>query len=123
MIQFTNAQHRARCDDKSGTPVHSWHVPKTDCVPKLRALADETRWRIVDALLAEERTVGELVETLGVSQYNVSKHLRVLRNAGLVVSAKTGKNVRCRVAPQLRARLRKEGQTLDLGCCQFRFAD
>lgn len=103
--------------------MHNCYVPKTDCVPKLRALADDTRWRIVDALLTRERTVGELVGTLGVSQYNVSKHLRVLRRAGIIVSTKAGKNVRCRVAPALRARLRKEGQTLDLGCCQFRFAD
>jgi DNA-binding transcriptional ArsR family regulator len=96
-------------------------VRQTDCIPKLRALADETRWRIVEALLMREMTVGELVELLGVSQYNVSKHLRVLRESGIVVSAKSGKMVRCSVAPDLHARLRKEGRTLDLGCCQFRF--
>jgi DNA-binding transcriptional ArsR family regulator len=98
-------------------------VQQTECIPKLRALADETRWRIVEALLARELTVSDLVESLGVSQYNVSKHLRVLRESGIVVSAKEGKSVRCRVAPDLRARLRKEGRTLDLGCCQFRFGE
>jgi len=101
--------------------VQSAPVRQTECIPKLRALADETRWRIVEALLVEELTVSELVELLGVSQYNVSKHLRILRKSGIVVSAKEGKSVRSGVAPDLRARLRRQGRTLDLGCCQFRF--
>jgi DNA-binding transcriptional ArsR family regulator len=47
-------------------------------------LAEPARRRILDELLGGERTVGELVERLGASQPNVSKHLRVLRDAGLV---------------------------------------
>ncbi len=46
-------------------------------------LADPTRLRLIDALRERERTVGELVELLGISQPAVSKQLRVLRNAGL----------------------------------------
>src|SRR4051812_36430956 len=47
-------------------------------------LADPTRRRILDLLVEEERPVGDLVERLGVSQPGVSKHLKVLREAGLV---------------------------------------
>jgi DNA-binding transcriptional ArsR family regulator len=47
-------------------------------------LAEPTRRRILDLLLAGERTVGELVKRLKLSQPGVSKHLRVLRDAGLV---------------------------------------
>ncbi len=47
-------------------------------------LAEPNRRRILDLLLDDERPVGELVEALAVSQPAVSKHLRVLREAGLV---------------------------------------
>jgi DNA-binding transcriptional ArsR family regulator len=48
------------------------------------ALAEPTRRRILDLLLERERPVGELVRRLKLSQPGVSKHLRVLREAGLV---------------------------------------
>jgi DNA-binding transcriptional ArsR family regulator len=47
-------------------------------------LAEPNRRRILDLLRAAERPVGELVDELEVSQPAVSKHLRVLREAGLV---------------------------------------
>ncbi|GAB3431956.1 ArsR/SmtB family transcription factor [Flindersiella endophytica] len=47
-------------------------------------LAEPTRRRILDLLLERPRAVGELVEQLGISQPGTSKHLRVLRDAGLV---------------------------------------
>jgi DNA-binding transcriptional ArsR family regulator len=48
------------------------------------ALADPTRRQILDLLNERPRLVGELTEQLAVSQPGVSKHLRVLREAGLV---------------------------------------
>src|SRR5256886_14437664 len=47
-------------------------------------LAEPNRRRILDLLRVAERSVGNLVEELAVSQPAVSKHLRVLRDAGLV---------------------------------------
>jgi DNA-binding transcriptional ArsR family regulator len=47
-------------------------------------LAEPTRRRILDELMYQERPVNDLVEILGMSQPGVSKHLRVLREAGLV---------------------------------------
>jgi DNA-binding transcriptional ArsR family regulator len=47
-------------------------------------LADPTRRKILDLLREHPRLVGELVDALKISQPGVSKHLRVLREAGLV---------------------------------------
>ena len=47
-------------------------------------IAEPSRRRILDLLREHERPVGDLVQALAVSQPTVSKHLRVLRDAGLV---------------------------------------
>ena len=47
-------------------------------------LAEPNRRRILDLLRAAERPVGDLVAELAVSQPAISKHLRILREAGLV---------------------------------------
>lgn len=47
-------------------------------------LAEPNRRRILDLLRDQERAVGELVDALDVTQPAVSKHLRVLREAGFV---------------------------------------
>lgn len=48
------------------------------------ALAEPTRRRILDLLRERPRLVGELTAALGLTQPGTSKHLRVLREAGLV---------------------------------------
>jgi len=48
------------------------------------ALAEPNRRRILELLFERPRLVGELVQGLGLSQPGVSKHLRVLRESGLV---------------------------------------
>ncbi len=47
-------------------------------------VADPTRRRILDAVRGAERSVPELVEVVGMHQPGVSRHLKVLRDAGLV---------------------------------------
>jgi DNA-binding transcriptional ArsR family regulator len=49
-----------------------------------QALAEPNRRAVLELLLERPRPVGELVESLGLSQPGTSKHLRVLRDAGLV---------------------------------------
>jgi len=48
------------------------------------AVAEPRRRQILDALVAGERPVNDLVRNLGLAQPQVSKHLRVLREAGVV---------------------------------------
>jgi DNA-binding transcriptional ArsR family regulator len=49
-----------------------------------RALAEPNRFQIVELLLNGPRPVGDMVDQLGLRQPQVSKHLRVLSDAGLV---------------------------------------
>ncbi|HEX4563634.1 MAG TPA: metalloregulator ArsR/SmtB family transcription factor [Solirubrobacteraceae bacterium] len=53
-------------------------------VSALAVLAEPHRRQILDLLLEGERPVGELVQATSLSQPAISKHLRVLRDAGLV---------------------------------------
>jgi DNA-binding transcriptional ArsR family regulator len=91
------------------------------CTPFLKALADKTRWRMVQELLSYPLTVSELAERLEVSPYNGSKHLRILREAGIVEAVKRGQHVHCRIVPAFQQRVGNDKNQLDLGCCVFRF--
>ena len=64
-----------------------------DCVEFCKALADETRQRILQMLIEREMSVGEIVEAFQTSQPTISHHLNILRQFGLVVSRKEGKQV------------------------------
>src|SRR5262245_18663790 len=66
-------------------------VQDHDCVTALRALGEDTRVRIVGLLIEGAMDVNEIARRLDVSQYNVSKHLRILREAGLVEVEKSGR--------------------------------
>ena len=58
-----------------------------------QALSDETRLRLLERLRAGERTVGDLVDELGCPQPKVSRHLKVLREVGLVRDQRDGRHV------------------------------
>ena len=96
-------------------------MSKTDCVDILKAHADRTRMRLTKALLEEEHGVNDLAAKLRISQYNASKHLRILRQAGIVDVRAIGTRREYFIAQPFRERLQKEGHTLDFGCCSFRF--
>ena len=63
----------------------------------------------------------ELCDTLHVTPYNVSKHLRVLKEAGLVEVEKQGQQRIYALAATFREKLSNNANTLDLICCQFHF--
>ena len=92
-----------------------------ECLPALKALGEENRLRILRLLSSRQLGVGQISERLRLSPYNVSKHLRVLREAGLVESQKHGQERRYSLTGDLRARLAANNDVLDLGCCTFRF--
>ena len=60
---------------------------------RFKVLAESARLGILSCLRDGEMTVGELVEATGLGQANVSKHLAVLRAAGLVRPRREGMNV------------------------------
>lgn len=61
---------------------------------RFRVIGEPMRIRLLDTLRDGEMTVSELVDTLGATQQNVSKHLGVLHQAGIVNRRKDGTFVR-----------------------------
>jgi DNA-binding transcriptional ArsR family regulator len=68
-------------------------------------LAEPNRRLILDLLLEQPRSVGELVAETGLSQPGTSKHLRVLREAGLVRAEKDAQRRMYELNPQALAEL------------------
>ena len=85
----------------------------------MRALAEESRLKLVRRLLTGPCCVNELCESLGLTPYNASQNLRVLREAGLVAMEKPSQPPVYALAADLLRRMQPGTQTLDLGCCQF----
>ena len=74
-------------------------------VAALQVLAEPRRLQILELLCDGERPVGELVDGLGVSQPAVSKHLRVLKDAGLVEARADAQRRLYRIRPEPLAEL------------------
>jgi ArsR family transcriptional regulator len=95
-----------------------------ECASVLKALADETRLRILESLLAKEKCVSDLVRELECPQPHVSHHLRILRDSGVVEGLREGKQVCYRISPIIRRALaNQEGKALNFGCCELRFPE
>ncbi|WP_217914979.1 ArsR/SmtB family transcription factor [Miltoncostaea marina] len=65
---------------------------------RFRVIGEPMRIRLLDALRDGPRTVNELTEALGATQQNVSKHVGVLAQAGIVARRRDGNRVRCSIA-------------------------
>jgi DNA-binding transcriptional ArsR family regulator len=103
--------HRAAAD-----PLQS-----ENCARLLRALADPERLRLMQCLRDGPRNVSELTQMLEGQIANVSHHLGVLRQAGLVLDDKKGRFVLYRLHPEVyRATTAvRADDTFDLGCCRL----
>ena len=78
---------------------HPLPDPLTELIAqRFRVLGEPMRIKLLDALRDGDATVGELVDRLGASQQNVSKHLGVLHQAGVVSRTKQGTFVRYAIA-------------------------
>jgi DNA-binding transcriptional ArsR family regulator len=65
---------------------------------RFRVIGEPMRIRLLDQLRDGPMTVNELTEAVGATQQNVSKHLGVLAQAGIVGREKDGNRVRCFIA-------------------------
>ena len=70
------------------------------CVPAFAALADDTRMRIVETLAAGDRSVNDLVGMFSISQPAISRHLRLLRDSGVVEVEPAGKQRIYKLRPE-----------------------
>jgi len=89
------------------------------CADLLKVLADETRLAVVRLLMERPKHVAEINQPLGLEQSLLSHHLKVLREAGLVVAQRDGKAVLYSLAPRFTAS--QAGQAINLGCCLISF--
>ena len=97
-------------------------MKKFDCLIAMKALSEESRLRIIRMLMKKQCSVNEIAESLSLPQYNVSKHLRVLREAELIELEKSGQQRLYTLASAFAEHLAENKNVLDLGCCQFDFA-
>ena len=58
-----------------------------------KSIGNESRYRILQTLLKGQKTVGELVQIVKLSQPAVSQHLKTLKGSGLVVNERHGQEV------------------------------
>lgn len=73
-------------------------LPSTPLATLFKVLGDTTRLRILALLVREELSVGDLSRVLGLAQSRVSNHLRVLRDAGLLIERHVGSSTFLRSA-------------------------
>ena len=81
---------------------------------RFRVIGEPMRIRLLDRLREGEASVNELTEALGASQQNVSKHLAVLAEAGILGRRKAGTHVYYRIVDESVLRPLRAG--LRLGC-------
>jgi DNA-binding transcriptional ArsR family regulator len=74
-----------------------------------RGFADPTRLSILESLRDGERNVGSIADLTKQSQSNVSNHLSCLRECGLVVSRREGKNISYAIASPMVQSLLNDG--------------
>ena len=98
-------------DSSPGTP--------SDCVRRLKVLADQTRLSVVELLMEGPRHVGELNAVLQIDQSLLSHHLRVLRDEGIVQADRDGKAVLYRLSPEVAPP--PGSNAVNLGCCLLSF--
>jgi len=105
---------------KTSSRVSSTPRDAEEWVKHLKALADTTRLRIIGVLLGGSLSVNDIARRLRLSQFNVSKHLRVLREAEIVEMEPIANRREYSIAAGLRSRV-SSTNTLELGCCTLRF--
>jgi len=93
-----------------------------ECAETLKAIAEESRIKILRLLLSEEKCVTEIAKELTMEHYHVSRHLVILKKAGLALSDREGKRVKYKINPSVRCYLDKDlVGTIDIGCCMISF--
>ena len=101
-------------DMTAGLPTNDKDIEQA--ARSLKAMSHPLRLKILCALGGGERSVQEIVETVGTSQSNISQHLSILREKGILVARKHANRVYYRVGDQRTLRL--IGMMRDVFCSQ-----
>jgi DNA-binding transcriptional ArsR family regulator len=89
------------------------------CAERLRVLADDTRIAVIQQLMDGPRRVHEINRALGLEQSLLSHHLKVLREARIVMAQRDGKAVLYWLTPEVKSMINEHA--IELGCCQLVF--
>lgn len=92
-----------------------------ECAEVLRAMGNEARLSILRTLVDGPLCVSDLCAALDLEQSFTSRHLGILRNAGLVLARRDAQRVIYALHPDVRRDLQSPDPAIDLGCCQLRF--
>jgi DNA-binding transcriptional ArsR family regulator len=91
---------KAKSDPRSGTsPAKALPDAALEMIAsRFRALSEPVRLRLLNTLMSGERNVSQLVESTGTGQANVSRHLAVLRDAGMIAMRREGLTTVCSIS-------------------------
>jgi DNA-binding transcriptional ArsR family regulator len=90
------------------------------CAQKLRLLADPERLLILQALRHGPKNVSQITDATNQKIANVSHHLKVLREGGIVESKREGRYVHYHLAPNVYIPAESgSAEFLDIGCCRI----
>lgn len=85
----------------------------------MKVLADKTRLAVVEQLFSGARRVNEINSELKLEPTLFSHHLRILREAGIVVTRREGKSIVYSLSPAVQKD--RTNPVLDFGCCTLSF--
>ena len=94
-----------------------------ECARILKSMSEDTRIKILKCLFGGEYSVSDIAKIVGKKHSQISHHLGVLKNTGLVVDYKNGKFVIYRINPLLykKTELSEHKNVLDFECCSIGF--
>ena len=94
-----------------------------DPVRAIKAVGDRTRLQILKVLLAGEQCVTDIARQLGLAQPRISHHLTILRNSGLVLDRRNGKQIIYSVNPDFRLNQNGNGAGIRIDCLRVDFGE
>ena len=86
---------------EKGAPLERDSFPLELVARRLKAMADVSRLSMLQSLCEGEKSVSTLVAETGLAQANVSKHLRILKEEGFVLSRRNHRNIFYRLSSEL----------------------
>lgn len=94
----------------------------SDPVRAIKAVGDRTRLQILRVLLEGEHCVTDIARRLGLAQPRISHHLTILRNSGLVLDRRNGKQIIYSVNPDFRISQNGRGGGVQVDCLRVEFS-
>ncbi len=94
-----------------------------DPVRAIKAVGDRTRLHILKVLLEGEHCVTDIAHRLGLAQPRISHHLTILRNSGLVLDRRNGKQIIYSVNPDYRIPQNGSGPAIQVDCLRVEFGE